>query len=278
MKDRVKDMFNLSGKVAVITGGAGLLGSKHAEAIAEMGGIPILLDMDEEKLKEKAAYLREKYSAECDGILADITSKSQILSAVGQILEKYHEVDILVNNAALTVKRGSEKFKDYFASFEEYPLDLWEMALRVNLTGTFLVTQAIGKEMVKQGKGVILNIASDVGVISPDHRIYRKTADYKGMPFNTPISYSVSKAALIHFTKYLATYWADKNIRVNSLSPAGVYDGHDPEFVKKLTNLIPLGRMADRDEYKGAIVFLVSDASSFMTGANLIIDGGRTCW
>ena len=278
MKDRVKDMFNLSGKVAVITGGAGLLGSKHAEAIAEMGGIPILLDMDEEKLKEKAAYLREKYSAECDGILADITSKSQILSAVGQILEKYHEVDILVNNAALTVKRGSEKFKDYFASFEEYPLDLWEMALRVNLTGTFLVTQAIGKQMVKQGKGVILNIASDVGVISPDHRIYRKTADYKGMPFNTPISYSVSKAALIHFTKYLATYWADKNIRVNSLSPAGVYDGHDPEFVKKLTNLIPLGRMADRDEYKGAIVFLVSDASSFMTGANLIIDGGRTCW
>ena len=278
MKDRVKDMFDLTGKVAVITGGAGLLGTKHAEAIAEMGGIPILLDMDEEKLNEKAAYLREKYSAECDGILADITSKSQILSAVGQILEKYHEVDILVNNAALTVKRGSEKFKDYFASFEEYPLDLWEMALRVNLTGTFLVTQAIGKQMVKQGKGVILNIASDVGVISPDHRIYRKTADYKGMPFNTPISYSVSKAALIHFTKYLATYWADKNIRVNSLSPAGVYDGHDPEFVKKLTNLIPLGRMADRDEYKGAIVFLVSDASSFMTGANLIIDGGRTCW
>ena len=278
MKDRVKDMFDLTGKVAVITGGAGLLGTKHAEAIAEMGGIPILLDMDEEKLNEKAAYVRQKYSAECDGILADITSKSQILSAVGQILEKYHKVDILVNNAALTVKRGSEKFKNYFASFEEYPLDLWEMALGVNLTGTFLVTQAIGKQMVKQGKGVILNIASDVGVISPDHRIYRKTADYKGMPFNTPISYSISKAALIHFTKYLATYWADKNIRVNSLSPAGVYDNHDPEFVKKLTNLIPLGRMADRDEYKGAIVFLVSDASSFMTGANLIIDGGRTCW
>ena len=278
MKDRVKDMFDLTGKVAVITGGAGLLGTKHAEAIAEMGGIPILLDMDEEKLNEKAAYLREKYSAECDGILADITSKSQILSAVGQILEKFHEVDILVNNAALTVKRGSEKFKNYFASFEEYPLDLWEMALRVNLTGTFLVTQAIGKQMGKQEKGVILNIASDVGVISPDHRIYKKNNDYKGMPFNTPISYSISKAALIHFTKYLATYWADKNIRVNSLSPAGVYDNHDPEFVKKLTNLIPLGRMADRDEYKGAIVFLVSDASSFMTGANLIIDGGRTCW
>ncbi len=126
--------------------------------------------------------------------------------------------------------------------------------------------------MVKQGGGVILNIASDVGVISPDHRIY------EGMPFNTPLSYSMSKAAIIQMTKWLATYWSGKNIRVNCLSPAGVYADQPPEFVKRLSNLIPMGRMADKDEYKAAVVFLVSDASSFMTGANLIIDGGRTCW
>lgn len=257
----MRDKFDLSGKVAVITGGAGLLGIEYAEAIKEMGGTPILLDI---KLGEVAA----KYAT----VSADITSKEQLKHAMEIILDTYTRVDILINNAFMTAKQGTEKFEGYFAPFEGYPLELWENALRVNLTGTFLITQAVGRQMVQQGKGVILNIASDMGVVAPDHRIY------KGMPFNTPLSYSISKAAIIQFTKWLATYWADKGIRVNCLTPAGVYDGQPPEFVKRLSDLIPMGRMADKDEYKAAVVFLVSDASSFMTGANLIVDGGRTCW
>lgn len=266
MRDKVKDMFDLTGKVALITGGAGLLGVKHAEAIIEMGGVAVLMDKDQEKLAEAQADLN------CFGIVTEISSKNDVEHCVDYIINHHKRIDILINNAFLTVKGGTEKFKDYFAPFEEYPLDLWEMALKVNLTGTFLITQAVGRQMLKQGGGVILNIGSDVGVVAPDHRIYKR------MPFNTPLSYSMSKAAIIQMTRYLATYWADKNIRVNCLTPAGVYDRQPFEFVRRLSNLIPMGRMADRDEYKAAVVFLVSDASSFMTGANLIIDGGRTCW
>lgn len=258
----VKDKFDLSGKIALITGGAGFLGVKHAEAIKEMGGTPILLDLKVDKLNELAL--------DYNIILCDITAKCEVERAISSILVTHPKIDILINNAFMTIEQGLKG--GYFAPFEEYPLHMWTAALKTNLTGTFLITQAVGRWMVRQGGGVILNIASDVGVISPDHRIY------EGMPFNTPLSYSISKAAIIQFTKYLATYWADKNIRVNSLTPAGVYDGQPPEFVKRLSNLIPMGRMADRDEYKGAVSFLVSDASSFMTGANLIVDGGRTCW
>lgn len=257
----VKDKFDLTGKVALITGGAGLLGVKHAEAIREMGGTPILLDVDVAKLRSLIA----KYLVS----VCNIASWDVVGPSVDVILAVHHKIDILINNAFVTVAQGIE---GYFDPFEYYPLAMWEMALKTNLTGTFLITQAVGRQMVKQGKGVILNIASDVGVISPNHRIY------EGMPFNTPLSYSMCKAAIIHMTKYLATYWADKGIRVNCLSPAGVYNNQPKEFVQRLSNLIPMGRMAQPDEYKAAVVFLVSDASSFMTGANLIIDGGRTCW
>lgn len=257
----VKDSFDLTGKVALITGGAGFLGLKHAEAIIEMGGIPILIDIDREKLPNLTSKGQTVY--------CDITSPADVSNAMRVILSVHSKIDILINNAFMTVEQGS---KGYFAPFEEYPLGFWEMAIKTNLTGIFLITQAVGKQMVKQGKGVILNIASDVGVISPDHRIY------EGMPFNTPLSYSMCKAAIIHMTKYLATYWVDKCIRVNCLSPAGIYNNQPPEFVKRLSNLTPMGRMAQPDEYKAAVVFLVSDASSFMTGSNVIIDGGRTCW
>lgn len=276
---RVRDLYDLTGRVAVVTGGAGLLGTKHAEAIAEMGGIPALVDLGRERCATAAHALGERFGVDAGAFVADITSKDAVAGCVADVTARYGRVDILINNAALTVKGGGEEIGEYFAPFEEYPLGLWETALRVNLTGTFLVTQAVGKVMVAQRRGVIVNIASDVGVISPDHRIYRGlVSPSSGKPFNTPISYATTKAAIINFTRYLATYWAEHNIRVNALSPAGVYDGHDPEFVRRLSNLIPLGRMADRDEYKGAIVFLASDASSFMTGANLVIDGGRTAW
>jgi len=267
----VSALFDLSGRVALITGGGGLLGIKHAEAIAEAGGIPVLADIDAPRAEAACVFLRESLKAEAMAVRIDITDPRQVEAAVKDIDSRYGRVDILINNAAMTVKGGGSRYQKYFAPFEEYPVELWEEALRVNLTGTFLVTQAVGRVMLRRGKGVIVNIASDVGVISPDHRIY------EGQSFNTPLAYAVSKAGIISFTRFLATYWAPK-IRVNSLSPAGVYDGQDPAFVKRLSRLIPLGRMADRDEYKGAILYLASDASSFMTGANLIVDGGRTSW
>ena len=280
MADRgVRDLYDLSGRVALITGGAGLLGTRHAEAVAEMGGIPALVDLDRERCVSAARALGDRFKVDAAAFVVDITNKEGVAQCVADIIARYGRIDILVNNAALTVKGGGRDVADYFAPFEDYPLALWEKALRVNLTGTFLVTQAVGKIMVAQRRGAIVNIASDVALISPDHRIYRgMVSPSSGKPFNTPISYATTKAAIINFTRYLATYWADHNIRVNALSPSGVYDGHDPEFVRRLSNLIPLGRMAHPDEYKGAIIFLVSDASSFMTGANLVVDGGRTAW
>ncbi len=272
-----EQLFRLDGKVALITGGTGMLGLRHAEAIAEMGGIPVLLDLDPARCDEAASALRERTGADCLGIAADITQVAEVRRAVELIGQRYGRIDILVNNAALTVRGGGAAFGDYFAPFEEYPQSLFDRALDVNLTGAFLVTQAVGTLMKAQGKGVIVNIASDVAVISPDHRIYRGM-EYGGKPFNTPVAYSMCKAAILAFTRYLATYWAESGIRVNALSPAGVYDDHDPAFVERLSNLIPMHRMAGKDEYKGALVFLCSDASSFMTGANLLVDGGRTCW
>ena len=276
-RSATEQLFRLDGRVALITGGTGMLGLRHAEAIADMGGVPVLLDLDPSRCAEEAAALRDRTGADAFGVAADITADAQVRRAVAEVEQRHGRIDILVNNAALTVRGGGSAFGDYFAPFEDYPQELFDRALGVNLTGTFLVTQAVGRQMKARGAGVIVNIASDVAVISPDHRIYRGM-EYGGKPFNTPVAYSMCKAAILAFTRYLATYWAEHGIRVNALSPAGVYDDHDPAFVERLSNLIPMHRMAGKDEYKGALVFLCSDASSFMTGANLLVDGGRTCW
>ena len=279
MNRAVPDLFRLDGRVAVITGGAGMLGMKHAEAIAEAGGIPILLDINEARVKGGVKELVEKFGPEPDGFLVDITRLDDIHRVVEEIIQKKGHIDILINNAAMTVESNVDNF-NYFAPFEQYEVGLWEQALRVSLTGAFVCTQVIGKRMKERRSGVILNIASDVGVISPDHRIYRPDPKdgYPGTPFNPPLSYAVAKAGLISFTRYLATYWAEYNIRVNALSPGGVYNHQNERFVKRLTQLIPLGRMATPDEYKGAVVFLVSDASAFLTSFNFVMDGGRTAW
>jgi NAD(P)-dependent dehydrogenase (short-subunit alcohol dehydrogenase family) len=275
--ESVRARFDLKGRVAIITGGAGMLGLKHAEAIAEMGGIPVLVDVSAERVQAAEAQVRQAFGGEALGIKADITARAECAAVVEQVMARWNRVDILINNAALTVKGGGSSFDGYFAPFDQYGEELFDLALKVNLTGAFLITQAVGRVMVAQERGVIVNIASDVALISPDHRIYEGMT-YNGKPFCTPIAYSMSKAALLAFTRYLATYWAPKGIRVNALSPAGVYDNHEKEFVARLSHLIPLHRMAHKDEYKGAIVFLCSDASSFMTGANLVVDGGRTSW
>lgn len=273
------DAFDLAGRVAIITGGAGLLGRQHAAALAESGAHVVIADLSADDAVKAAAAVTESTGIRALGLAADITVKSDVERMVAATVAAFGRIDILINNAAMTVKGGGERSAGYFAPFEDYPLDLWEKALQVNLTGTFLCCQAAGKQMVAQQRGVILNIASDVGTISPDHRIYDGVVSpHTGKPFNTPASYATTKAGVINLTRYLATYWARDGIRVNALSPGGVFTDHDAQFVRNLTDRIPLGRMARVDEYRGAVLFLVSDASSFMTGGNLIVDGGRTAW
>jgi NAD(P)-dependent dehydrogenase (short-subunit alcohol dehydrogenase family) len=274
-----RDLFDLTGRVAIVTGGAGMLGVEHAEAIAEAGGIPVLADLRQDAIDDALERIRATTGVEGFGVRTDVARQEDVEELVRQVDERFGRIDILVNNAALTVKGGSERLEGYFAPFEDYPLDLWRRALDVNLTGTFLCTQAAGRVMKRAQRGVVLNIAAVYGMVSPDHRIYEGIANqYGGPAFNTPISYSTTKAGILNFTRYLATYWARDGIRVNSFSPGAVYDEHDPAFVDNLTLRIPVGRMARRDEYRGVILFLVSDASSYMTGANVVVDGGWTSW
>ena len=268
--------FSLRGRVAIITGGAGLLGIQHAEAIAEAGGIPVLWDINE--LASKSAdKIAHDYNVPSSGMNVDITNNESIKKGFEQVLDTIGRIDILINNAANNpkVKAGENML---LSRFENYTQDRWNDDVAVGLTGAFLCSQAIGSYMAEQNRGVILNIASDLSIISPDQRLYRKEGLKDDEQPVKPVTYSVVKHGIIGLTKYLATYWADKNIRVNSISPGGVYADSPDEFNNKLTDLIPLGRMANPNEYKAAIIFLVSDASSYMTGANLVIDGGRTCW
>ena len=273
----VKDQFNLIGKAAVITGGAGLLGFKHAEAVAEMGGNPILVDIDADKAAEKAEIISKRFEVESLGVFADITDEKSVTDLLKTVLTKFNRIDILINNAANNPKMESNDSKNW-SRLENYPVSTWDKDIAVGLTGAFLCSRIIGAHMADRGKGVILNIASDLGIIAPDQRIYRQPGLTENVQPVKPVTYSVVKHGLIGLTRYLATYWTDHGIRVNSLCPGGVYNGQDEEFVKKLTNLIPLGRMANEDEYKAAVVFMISDASSYMNGANVSIDGGRTVW
>lgn len=277
-KITLKDLLSLKGKVAVITGGAGLLGEMHAEIIAEAGGIPVLVDINEEMSIKKAELISKKYNVPALGIKTDITKESDLKSFLKKILEKYDRIDILINNAANNPKVKDSGDNIEWSRLENFPLDKWNKDIAVGLTGAFLCSKIIGSEMAKRGGGVIINISSDLGMIAPDQRLYMKEKTKEDQQPVKPISYPVIKSALFGLTRYLATYWADKNIRVNSLSPGGIYDNQPEEFLEKINKYIPLGRMAKKDEYKGAILFLCSEASSYMTGANLVVDGGRTCW
>lgn len=278
MEKSIKKMFNLTGKVAVITGGAGMLGEMHAEAIAEAGGHPILADINADLAVDKAKTISEKYGVDSMGIQTDITNKIEIETLLDVVIKRFGRIDILINNAANDPKVKAKNEDHSWSRLENFSVELWNQDIAVGLTGAFLCSQVIGSEMARSGGGVILNISSDLGIVGPDQRIYLK----QGLPEEKqpvkPVSYSVVKSALIGLTRYLATYWAEKNIRVNALCPGGVRTDQPDEFLEKVTFRIPMSRMARKDEYKGAILFLVSDASSYMTGAILIIDGGRTCW
>jgi NAD(P)-dependent dehydrogenase (short-subunit alcohol dehydrogenase family) len=271
------NLFDLSGRVAVITGGAGLLGEQHARAIASAGGIPVLVDIQQQRTSEKAAALSREYGVPAIGRAADITKLPEIEALRTEILKLFGRLDVLINNAANNpkVEAGAEV---NFSRLENFPLAQWEADLAVGLTGAFLCSKVFGSHMAGDGGGVIINVASDLALIAPDQRIYRQPGVPEEMQPVKPVTYSVVKSGLVGLTRYLASYWADKKVRVNAISPGGVYNGQPEDFVARLTNLIPLGRMATTNEYRGAIVFLCSDASSYMTGANLVVDGGRSCW
>jgi NAD(P)-dependent dehydrogenase (short-subunit alcohol dehydrogenase family) len=271
------NLFDLTGRVAIITGGAGLLGEQHARIVAQAGGTPVLVDVDADRAKEKTCKLAGEFGVPASAIAADITDRSGVQDILRRTLERHGRVDILINNAANN-PRMEQPGEVNFSRFEHFPLEQWDDDLAVGLTGAFLCCQVLGAEMARRGRGVIVNVASDLALIGPDQRLYRK----EGLPDHLqpvkPVSYSIVKSGLIGLTRYLATYWADRGVRVNAISPGGVYNGQPQDFLAKLSSLIPLGRMAAPDEYQCAIVLLSADAWSYMTGPNLVVDGGRTCW
>jgi len=272
---RVATLFDLRDRVAIITGGAGLLGYHHGAILASAGARVVLLDLPTADPVARASELTNESGSVSLGIASDITSESSLENARAHILEQFGRIDILINNAANNPK--VEDGNTAWSRLENFPLDVWEADLRVGLTGAFLCSRLFGAEMAKRKSGVILNVASDLALIAPDQRLYL----VEGLPDDQqpvkPVTYSVVKTALIGLTRYLATYWSSANIRVNAISPGGVFNGQSEIFLSRLKQLIPMERMANRDEYQGAILFLCSDASSYMTGANLVIDGGRSC-
>lgn len=275
----VRAQFDMAGRIVVITGGAGFLGRQFAEALCELGGTCVLFDISEDALNTAQEDVDARFSGLCHIRRVDITDKRSIDAAVASVVEEFGRIDVLINSAALT-KAGMEDEADkFFEDFETYSRELWDAGLTVNLTGTMLMCQAVGPHMVKQKRGSIINIASDIAVIGPDQRIYEADEHgYPGVDFNSPAFYGVSKAGMVQLTRHLAALWGKDNVRVNAVSPAGVYRDHDAGFAKQLASRIMLGRMAAENEFKGAIAFLASDASTFVTGTNLMIDGGRTAW
>jgi NAD(P)-dependent dehydrogenase (short-subunit alcohol dehydrogenase family) len=277
MSRNALDLFRLDGRVAVVTGGAGLLGVRHAAAIAAAGGIPVLVDIAEDRAQEAARTLAVAHGAEALGIGCDITSPEAVSATCERVLERFGRIDILVNNAANNPKMERQAGTE-FSRLENFPMAQWNADIGVGLTGAFLCSRTFGAEMARRGGGTIVNVASDLALIGPDQRLYRNPGAAEELQPVKPVTYSVVKAALLGLTRYLATYWAAQNVRVNAICPGGVFVDQSAEFVARLSDLIPLGRMAEAGEYEGAMLFLCSDASSYMTGATLVVDGGRTAW
>ncbi len=274
------NLFDLRGRTALITGAAGLLGVEHAEALLEVGAKIVLTDIDTDALNFVQEFLNKKFDSEKIILeVMDVTKKDEIDKVANNLWNKNLHIDILVNNAAIDPKFEADTGLIETSRLENFPLEQWNLQIAVGLTGAFLCSQVFGSAMARGGKGgVILNIASDLSLIAPDQRLYNRNDLSKDMQPVKPVTYSVIKSGLIGLTKYLATYWPLEGVRCNALSPGGVFNGQSESFVNKISDLIPMGRMANKDEYRSAVQFLCSDSSSYMNGQNLIIDGGRSVW
>lgn len=267
-------LFDLTGKVAIVTGAVGILGQKFCTALAEYGADVAVVDINEYKVNEFASALQESVKSKIKGFVCDVTNAELVNITIANIIDHFGKIDILHNNAA----GKSENLASFFESFENYEVEQWNNIMAVNLNGMFLVAQAVGKKMIENNiRGSIIQTSSIYGLMGPDQRIYQGSF-YLGQQINTPAVYSASKAAVIGLTKYLATYWADKGIRVNTLTPGGVDSGQNDEFQMRYSARVPLGRMGKPDEMVGALIYLASEASSYVTGQNIVIDGGLSAW
>lgn len=264
------DLFSLKGKVAVVTGACGLLGTKHCEALAAAGAYVVAADLNEAAAQQVADQLGMDHLA----IGMDVADKASVEKAKKRILDAYNRIDVLVNNAAINDMFENPLLAAEQSRFEAYPLDMWDRSWKVNVSGVFLCSQVLGGVMAERDGGSIINIASTYGIVAPDQNIY-KDAEGRQTFYKSP-AYPVTKAAVIGLTKFLASYWGNRKVRVNALSPGGVENGQDAHFQANYSAKTLLGRMAAPSDYKGAIVFLASDASAYMTGANLVVDGGWT--
>jgi NAD(P)-dependent dehydrogenase (short-subunit alcohol dehydrogenase family) len=271
--------FNLNGKWALITGGAGLLGKEHARALLEVGANIVLWDVDKENLTKVTNDFSKEFSEKSVSMsVVDISKEDEVRNSCNQLDSQGIIISILINNAAINPKYSSENNGVVFSRVENFNLTDWNYQISVGLTGAFLCSKYLGSKMAINKSGVILNISSDLSVIAPDQRIYKLIDTEENSQPVKPITYSVIKSGLIGMTKYLATYWSRNGVRVNALSPGGVYEDQSDDFIDKISGLIPLGRLAKSNEYRSAIQFLCSDASSYMTGQNIVIDGGRSIW
>jgi 2-deoxy-D-gluconate 3-dehydrogenase len=267
--------FELTGRVAILTGGAGLLGRSHARTLAAAGATVVIADIDRRAGETAAEEVSGAIGVECRAIETDVTDPGSVRAMVESTLGLRGRIDILVNNAALDPKFDSEHAGEHGSRFEDLSLEDFQQSLAVNVNGMFLCAQAVAPAMRQAGRGVIINVSSTYGLVGPDQRLYQREGQ---PPQYKPVTYSVSKAAALGLTRYLATYFAGTGIRVNSLTPGGVFADHDEEFVRRYSAKTVLGRMATAEEISNALLFLVSDASSYMTGANLVVDGGWTAW
>ena len=270
-------LFDLSGRVIVITGAAGLLGRQHADAIASAGGTPILLDLSLEPVEKLAKAIKKQYGVAAAGYAVDITSETEVGANTHEILDKFGKIDALVNNAANNPKVENQGGQN-FSRLENFPLEVWHADVAVGLTGAFLCAKHYGTAISNNPDGgVILNISSDLGVIAPDQSLYRQPRLPDDLQSVKPVTYSVIKTGLVGLTLYLVTYWPDK-VRCNALCPGGVKAGQPDDFIKGVKARVPMGRLAKTNEYQGVLLFLLSDVSAYMNGAILPMDGGRCIW
>jgi NAD(P)-dependent dehydrogenase (short-subunit alcohol dehydrogenase family) len=264
------ELFSLYQKTAIVTGALGLIGKKHCEALAMAGANVVVADIDDERSRQFAQLLGSQHM----GVGIDVTDKASVTSARDEILSRYESIDVLVNNAAINDMFENPAMAKDLSAFENYPLDAFQRSLDVNVTGVFLCSQVFGTVMAEQGSGSIINIASTYGMVGPDQSIYRNECGEQ--TFYKSAAYPVTKGAIINFTRFLAAYWGEKGVRVNTLSPGGVENGQNEFFINNYLSKTLLGRMAKASDYQGALIFLASEASAYMTGANLVVDGGWT--